>query len=94
MGKDSATSLYELVLILKSDKEEILGRLTKFIEDHSGNVTKKDSWGKKNFEYPIKKESSGYYFDWQISLEKKNIKDLKKNLDYDEEVLRYLLIRE
>lgn len=94
MSNAGTDNSYELILITKSDTEELANRISKLIEDRSGTIAKKEAWGRKNFSYPVKKESSGFYFDWYISLEKKDITDFKKNLTFDEDVLRYLILSE
>lgn len=84
---------YELVLILKEDRDETVKKITTDIEAGSGKVTAAEKWGKKDLSYPIKKCASGYYHTWQIELNHKKVNDFKKKLEYDEDVLRYLLIK-
>lgn len=83
---------YELVLILKDDKEKSLKNITQLLEEKKGSVVKTDNWGKKTFAYPIKKTLSGFYYILNLNAEKNVIQDFKKKLDYNEDVLRYLLI--
>lgn len=84
---------YELVFITKEDKEEILKKITEHITSKAGVVNSKDNWGKKSFAYPILKNSTGYYFVWKFSTLPKEILPLKKTLQYDENILRYLLLK-
>jgi ribosomal protein S6 len=83
---------YELVLIVKDEKEN-LKNLQKSVTDLKGKVTAEETWGKKNFYFPIKKQTSGVYLQWKIELGLRQVSDLKKKLDYDENVLRYLLLQ-
>ncbi len=83
---------YELVLILKDNKEGALKEITKLVTDKEGKIVKSDEWGKKNFAYPIKKSTSGFYHIIQFEAEKSIVQDFKRKLDYNEEVLRYLLL--
>ena len=84
---------YELAFILKEEKEEILNKLIQDIEGQKGTITKKSAWGKKEFYYPINKISHGFYFLWNISLPKPAVAPLKKQLNFNENVMRYLLLK-
>jgi ribosomal protein S6 len=79
-------------MILKDDKEATVSKITDLIVSKKGVVESNDKWGKKTFSYPIKKTSSGYYFLLSLKAPQGEIQDFKKKLDYNEDVLRYLLI--
>lgn len=85
---------YDLVLITRDEKTDQLDALKKLVSGASGTVHKENKWGKKKLAYPIKKEGVGYYFKWTVSLEAGTIATLKRKLDLDENVLRYLLIKQ
>lgn len=84
---------YELVMILKDDKEATVKKIADLLSEKKGSIEKKENWGKKSFSYPIKKMTAGYYLLWNIKAPQDAIQDLKKRLDYNEEVIRYLLIK-
>lgn len=67
--------------------------MTERLQAVEGTLIKSEKWGKKDCAYPIKKHTSGYYFEWKIMMDQKKISAFKKKMDYDEEVLRYLLIK-
>jgi len=92
MSKRKIASSYSLVFITAEEKKEVLANLSTLIEDQKGAIAKKDEWGKKTFSYPIKKNSHGYYYDWTISLPKENIMELKRKLDFEPTILRYLVL--
>ncbi len=85
---------YDLVLITRDEKAEQVDSIKSAITGFNGKVTDEKKWGKKKFAYPIKKEGVGYYFKWTVSLEAGTIATLKRKLDLDENVLRYLLIKQ
>lgn len=85
---------YELVFILKEDKEDVLNKIKQIILDLKGKITSQEKWGKKNFAYRIKKIPSGYYFLWRINITKDKIQELKKKFDFAEDIIRYLLLVE
>jgi len=84
---------YELVFITKENGEEILKKIAGHITGKAGVVNSQETWGKKSFAYPINKNSVGYYFVWKFSTTPKEILPLKKTLQYDENILRYLLLK-
>lgn len=84
---------YELVFILKEESETLLGNIKTAVEETTGLIQSAEKWGKKDFSYLIKKLSSGYYFIWQINLPQDKINDFKKKMDFDENIMRYLLLK-
>lgn len=84
---------YELVLITRDEKPEQLDSVKTVITSLEGNVSEERKWGKKRFAYPIKKESTGYYQTWMVSLGSTHVSPFKRKLDLDENVLRYLFIK-
>lgn len=90
---------YELVIIFSSQLEEdkqkkSIDKIKKSITGFKGKIKKTDSWGKKDFSYPIKKQTQGIYTQFKFSLDEGKIIDLEKKFKADEDILRYLLIRE
>ena len=81
---------YELTFLLHDEAEtktikELLALL-------SVKLVKEDSWGKKTLAYPIAKSRSALFFHWIIETDKKNVLELKKRLNYNEKLVRYLLL--
>jgi small subunit ribosomal protein S6 len=50
-------------------------------------------WGVRDLAYPIKKKTQAHYFTGIISTLPANINEIKKKLNYDESVIRYIIIR-
>lgn len=84
---------YELVFIGK-EKTKSPDQMKKLIKSLAGKITSQESWGKKDFAYPIKRKVSGYYFLWQLEIEKAKIPQLKKQLEWDENILRFLILKD
>lgn len=84
---------YELVFILEKDTEETQKKITEYLTAAEGTMHTTEKWGKKDFAYPLKKRSSGYYFIWHVSLHQKKVPDFMKKMDHSEDILRYLLIK-
>ena len=86
---------YELVIIVKpSLSEAARKKVVDQIKAWLGSlkVTKEDDWGSKALKYPIKKELTGYYFDFMLEGETVPV-DLEKRILGNEDVLRHLFIR-
>lgn len=89
---------YLLTLVLKPDmadaeRKTLLGAMVKKLTGESGKVEKEDLWGQKDLTYPIQRETKGFYAHYEISADPKNAKGIDKQLDLEEDILRYLLVR-
>ncbi len=85
-------SQYEFVFLL--NEEEELKKIKEFIASLSGKLLKEESWGQKTLAYPVKKNRTANFYDWIIEMEQKKIAELKKKLNFNEKILRYLLLIE
>ena len=90
--------IYELCLILHSDtveeqQDQLLQTITEIITGQSGSVLKTEKWGKKNFKYVIKKQSKGHYCFLIFEAPASALKDIERNIMYNESILRYNFIR-
>ena len=90
--------IYELCLILHSDtaeeqQDQLLQSITEIITGQSGSVLKTEKWGKKNFKYVIKKQSKGHYCFLIFEAPASALKDIERNIMYNESILRYNFIR-
>lgn len=81
---------YELTFLLNEEPELI--NLKKLIESLSGHILKEETWGKKTLAYPIKKQRNAVYYFWEFEMQNKMIKELRKKLNFNEKLLRYLLL--
>ncbi|TSC89388.1 MAG: small subunit ribosomal protein S6 [Microgenomates group bacterium Gr01-1014_5] len=88
---------YELTIVLAGSMTEpkqkaVLDKIKKAVADSGGKVDKEDSWGKKQFAYPIKHEKEGYYFFFELTLPPDHANGIKRLIENDEQVARHLLI--
>lgn len=91
-------ALFEHVIMLKQDLSS--SDLDKEIESHKealsqleGNVVYNESWGLRNLAYPIKENKKAFYEFMNIELPQKNIDELNKKLNLNENIIRYLSIK-
>jgi small subunit ribosomal protein S6 len=89
---------YELVVIFSTEKntkteKKSAEEIKKLITSLKGKVDKIDDWGLKTLSYPIKKQTTGLYIQFNFSLPEEKTAQLKKSLLANENIIRYLLIR-
>ncbi len=89
---------YELMVILDPELEErtvtpSLETYLKIIKDSGGTVDNLDVWGKRRMSFEILKKSEGIYAVVDMHCEPAAIKELDRQLNLNESVLRTKLIR-
>lgn len=89
---------YELVYILQADLDEAtltgaVDAIEALIKNSKGEIAKVDKWGKRRLAYPIRKMREGYYVFISFQMEPSEIVNLKRALGYNEQVLRYIVVR-
>lgn len=88
--------MYELIYILPVDYDDkkiknATQEIVKTIGNHNGALVKDDFLGEKLLQYPVKNHSRGKYFKIEFTIPVDYLKELKKDLSLNKEVLRYLL---
>jgi small subunit ribosomal protein S6 len=89
---------YELIVILKpllpeDIRSSVLNKLEKVIKDNKGKVGSQDVWGKRHLAYPINKHEEGYYIVYQLELAPKSVKELQREFNLMNDIIRFLLIK-
>jgi small subunit ribosomal protein S6 len=81
---------YELTLLLakKEDQEKV----KKILEATNASIIKEEAWGEKTLAYPIKKHRTAFFFNFILEMNPKEIFELKRKLNFEEKILRYLLL--
>jgi small subunit ribosomal protein S6 len=82
--------MYELILLL--EKEEDLKKVEETIFQNGGKIENKEKWGERLLAYPIKKKNKAIYFIINLTMDKKNVLPFKRKLDFNENIIRYLLL--
>lgn len=83
---------YELTFLV-AEGDEALKELKGLITKQNGKIIKEDSWGQKTLSYPINKLRAAHFYNWTVELDKTVISNLKKELNFSEKLLRYLLLK-
>jgi len=89
---------YELMVILDPDLEErtvapSLETYLKIIKESGGRADKLDIWGKRRMAFEIQKKSEGIYAVVDMHCEPAAIKELDRQLNLNEAVLRTKVVR-
>jgi small subunit ribosomal protein S6 len=82
---------YELTVMVRNEGD--VENVKKLLDTYEGKITEEKKWGKRELAYPIKKETSAFYFTYQMEVDRSNIFDFKKKLNFDEKILRYLMLK-
>jgi len=89
---------YELTLIVRplEGEEQIqatVSQITNTIANLGGQVTKTDQWSRRRLAYPIRKYREGHYVLMDISLGPTALPELERSLKFNEDVIRYFIVR-
>lgn len=82
---------YEFTFLLQDEKE--VKKIKETLQTFSGKVIQEQAWGERTLSYPIKKLDKAKYFTWMIALADKDVNELRKKLNFNENIVRFLLLR-
>jgi small subunit ribosomal protein S6 len=82
---------YELTVLVRNEAD--MDPVRKLLEGYEAKVTDETKWGKRDLAYPIEKETSAYYFTLQLGIAPNHIAEFKQKMNFDEKVLRYLMLK-
>lgn len=90
---------YELTIVMDgklspAKRKAIQEKTTKLVEAFKGKIGKVEDWGTKDLAYNIKKSETGSFVFFPLELEPANAKALNDKLRLEEELIRYLLVKE
>ncbi len=89
---------YEMMLILDPSLEErtvqpSLDQFLKVVTTAGGSIDKVDVWGRRRLAYDIEKKSEGIYTVIDLVAEPDTVKELDRQLNLNEAVMRTKIIR-
>lgn len=93
-----ANRQYEVTFIVSGQLDEsaalaVVDDVRRLIEAAEGKMTADRPWGKRRLEYPIQKETSGYYHTLIVELPAEAPSSLEARLFQTRGVIRHLLVR-
>lgn len=89
---------YEVMYVIDTALEEgarseLINRFSNIVTNNGGKVDRVDEWGKRRLAYPINYKTEGYYVLMYMTAPADLPRELERNLQISESVLRYLVIR-
>ena len=89
---------YELMVILDPNLEErtvapSIDQFLTVVKNDGGSVEKVDVWGRRRLSYDIQKKSEGIYAVVDLTAEPATVKELDRQLNLSESILRTKVIR-
>ena len=89
---------YEVMYVIDTALEEqartdLINRFSGLVELNGGQVDRVDEWGKRRLAYAINYKTEGYYVLMYIATPAELPRELERNFQINENVLRYMVIR-
>ena len=72
---------------------ELINRFSELVKKNGGEIDRVDEWGKRRLAYAINYKTEGYYVLMYIKAPSDLPRELERNLQIADSVLRYLVIR-
>ena len=92
---------YEVTVIVQPQleegpRQELIARISEWLIPGADEENKpvENHWGMRQLAYPIRKFTQGYYVMYETGLDPTRIHDIERNMQYDENILRYLVVRQ
>jgi len=89
---------YELTYVIsgvvqQNQVDDIVRKVNHLIESNGGDVLEVDEWGNQRLAYEIDRKRSGYYVNMYFKAPGSLIERLERELQINDDVLRYLTLR-
>lgn len=88
---------YELLYAIsatvnETEREAIIAKWSKFIEDRGGKILSLDKWGMKKFAYQIKFQNEGFYVLLTFEAEPTLIREMENAMNISEPIVRKMFV--
>ena len=89
---------YEVMYVIDAALEdsarvELINRFSDLVKKNGGEIDRVDEWGKRRLAYAINYKTEGYYVLMYIKAPSELPRELERNMQINDSVLRYLVIR-
>jgi small subunit ribosomal protein S6 len=91
---------YEVTIIVQpqledKERDDLIERVGGWLTHGEAEEDKPvaNRWGQRRLAYPIRKHNEGYYVLFEAKLDPLQIADIERNMQYTEDLLRYLVVR-
>jgi len=89
---------YEVMYVIDpaledSARAELINRFSDLVVKNGGEVDRVDEWGKRRLAYAIQYKTEGYYVLMYIKAPAELPREIERNMQISDSVLRYLTVR-
>jgi len=89
---------YENLYVISPDLEDeavraCIEKFSGIITANGGTIESVDDWGRRKLAYPIDYKTEGHYVLTTFEADPEFPKELERNFNNDESILRYLVVR-
>jgi len=89
---------YEVMYVIDpaledSARVELINRFSDLVKKNGGEVDRVDEWGKRRLAYAIQYKTEGYYVLMYIKAPAQLPREIERNMQISDSVLRYLTVR-
>ena len=89
---------YEVMYVIDTTLDDqaraaLINRFSELVVANGGQVDRVDEWGKRRLAYAINYKTEGYYVLMYITAPSDLPRELERNLQISDSVLRYLVVR-
>ena len=89
---------YEVMYVIDptledSARTELINRFSELVKKNGGEVDRVDEWGKRRLAYAIQYKTEGYYVLMYIKAPAELPREIERNMQISDSVLRYMVIR-
>ena len=89
---------YEVMYVIDAALEdgarvELINRFSDLVKKNGGEIDRVDEWGKRRLAYAINYKTEGYYVLMYIKAPSELPRELERNMQIADSVLRYLVVR-
>ena len=89
---------YEVMYVIDptledSARTELINRFSDLVKKNGGEVDRVDEWGKRRLAYAIQYKTEGYYVLMYIKAPAELPRELERNMQINDRILRYLTVR-
>ena len=89
---------YEVMYVIDTQledtqRQELIARFNALVATNGGTVDRVDEWGKRRLAYAINYKTDGYYVLMYVTAPPELPRELERNLQISDSVLRYLVTR-
>ena len=88
--KKNTGNMFEFTFLV--DEPSALKQVEKALGEATGKKISENFWGKRLLSYSIDKKTSAEYYTWLIQIDPHKIDELKRKLNFEKLVIRYILL--